>query len=71
LTPHRTTNKVVVNGKKTSHNRWPHPHLHRFLRQEQQPLTSPAGELTQATYIFTTIILGLIRDQKPDVVAEL
>ncbi|MBA7588332.1 Flap endonuclease Xni [subsurface metagenome] len=32
----------------------------------RQRLTSPAGEPTQATYIFTTAILGLIRDQKPD-----
>jgi DNA polymerase-1 len=49
-----------------------HAHIYAaFYAKMQQPLTSPAGELTQATYIFTTIILGLIRDQKPDLVAEL
>jgi Flp pilus assembly protein TadD len=29
LTPHRTTNKVVINDKKALHNRWPRPHLRR------------------------------------------
>jgi DNA polymerase-1 len=31
-----------------------------------QRLTSPAGEPTKATYIFTTTLLGLIKNQKPD-----
>ena len=40
------------------------PTIHAaFYAKMQQQLTSPAGEPTQATYIFTTIILGLIRDQ--------
>jgi len=29
-------------------------------------LTSPSGEPTQATYIFSTAVLGLVRNQKPD-----
>jgi DNA polymerase-1 len=32
----------------------------------RQRLTSPAGEPTKATYIFTTAVLGLIKNQKPD-----
>ena len=31
-----------------------------------QRLTSPSGEPTKATYIFTTTLLGLIKNQKPD-----
>ena len=31
-----------------------------------RPLTSPAGEPTKATYIFTNTLLGLIKNQKPD-----
>ena len=32
----------------------------------RQQLTSPSGEPTKATYIFTTALLGLIRRQNPD-----
>jgi DNA polymerase-1 len=32
----------------------------------KQQLTSPAGEPTKATYIFTMALLGLIEKQKPD-----
>ena len=40
------------------------------MRQQPKPIfTSPSGEPTQATYIFTTVILGLIRRQKPDMLA--
>ena len=34
-----------------------------------QRLTSPSGEPTKATYIFTTAIVGLIQRQKPDMLA--
>ncbi len=40
-----------------------------YYAKMRQPLTSPTGEPTQATYIFTTAILGLIRDQNPDLLA--
>jgi len=33
----------------------------------KQQLTSPSGEPTKATYIFTTALVGLIEKQKPDV----
>jgi DNA polymerase-1 len=47
-----------------------HAHIYAaYYAPMQQQLTSPAGEPTKATYIFTTIILGLIRDQKPDLLA--
>jgi DNA polymerase-1 len=40
------------------------------MRQQPKPIfTSPSGEPTQATYIFTMAILGLIRRQKPDMLA--
>jgi len=32
----------------------------------RQQLTSPSGEPTKAVYIFTTMLLGLMRRQKPD-----
>jgi len=32
----------------------------------RQQLTSPAGEPTKATYIFTALLYGLIRNQSPD-----
>ena len=32
-------------------------------------LTSPAGEPTKATYIFTTILLKLLKEKKPDLLA--
>ena len=35
----------------------------------RQRLTSPSGEPTKATYIFTTAILGLLQRQKPDLLA--
>ena len=35
----------------------------------RQRLTSPSGEPTKATYIFTTAMLGLIQRQKPDMLA--
>src|SRR5262245_30308293 len=34
-----------------------------------QNLTSPSGEPTRATYVFTNMFLRLARDQKPDYLA--
>ncbi|MDD5459489.1 MAG: 5'-3' exonuclease H3TH domain-containing protein, partial [Phycisphaerae bacterium] len=44
-----------------------HSHIYAaYYAPMRQNLTSPAGEPTKATYIFTTIILGLIERKKPD-----
>jgi 5'-3' exonuclease len=43
-----------------------HAHIYAAYYAKMRPLTSPSGEPTQATYIFTTAILGLIKNQKPD-----
>ncbi len=44
-----------------------HAHIYAaYFAPMRQRLTSPSGEPTKATYIFTTAILGLIRDRKPD-----
>jgi DNA polymerase-1 len=43
-----------------------HAHIYAAYFAKMQQLTSPAGEPTQATSIFTTAILGLIKSQKPD-----
>jgi DNA polymerase-1 len=43
-----------------------HAHIYAAYWAPMRPLTSPAGEPTKATYIFTTIVLGLIRNKKPD-----
>jgi len=46
-----------------------HAHIYAAHYAPMRPLTSPSGEPTKATYIFTTAILGLIRNQKPDMLA--
>jgi DNA polymerase I len=43
-----------------------HAHIYAAYYAPMRPLTSPAGEPTKATYIFTTAILGLLERQKPD-----
>ena len=47
-----------------------HAHIYAaYYAPMRQTLTSPAGEPTKATYIFTTALLGLIDRQKPDLLA--
>lgn len=46
-----------------------HAHIYAAYYAIMSPLTSPAGEPTKATYIFTTAIVGLIQRQKPDMLA--
>jgi len=42
-------------------------HVHRaFSAPIQHQFTSPSGEPTTATYIFTTFLVKLLREQKPD-----
>jgi len=44
-----------------------HAHIYAaYYAPMSRQLTSPAGEPTKATYIFTMALLGLIRNQKPD-----
>ena len=44
-----------------------HAHIYAaYYAPMSQQLTSPAGEPTKATYIFTMAVLGLIHNQKPD-----
>ncbi|MCK4753311.1 MAG: DNA polymerase I [Planctomycetes bacterium] len=43
-----------------------HAHIYAAYYAPMRPLTSPSGEPTKATYIFTTAILGLIKNHKPD-----
>ena len=44
-----------------------HSHIYAaYFAPMRQKLTSPAGEPTKATYIFTTAIVGLIARHKPD-----
>jgi DNA polymerase-1 len=47
-----------------------HAHIYAaYFAPMRQSLTSPAGEPTKATYIFTMAVLGLIQRQKPDLLA--
>ncbi len=47
-----------------------HAHIYAaFYAPMSQRLTSPSGEPTKATYIFTTTLFGLIQRQKPDMLA--
>jgi len=44
-----------------------HAHIYAaYYAPMRQRLTSPAGEPTKATYIFTTVLLGLLGRNKPD-----
>jgi DNA polymerase-1 len=47
-----------------------HAHIYAaYYAPMRQQLSSPTGEPTKATYIFTTALLGLIEKHKPDMVA--
>ena len=47
-----------------------HAHIYAaYFAPMRQQLTSPSGEPTKATYIFTAAILGLIQRLKPDMLA--
>lgn len=47
-----------------------HAHIYAaYYAPMRQKLTSPSGEPTKATYIFTTALFGLIQRQKPDMLA--
>jgi DNA polymerase-1 len=47
-----------------------HAHIYAaYYAPMRQRLTSPSGEPTKATYIFTTALFGLINRQKPDMLA--
>ena len=44
-----------------------HAHIYAaYFAPMRQRLTSPSGEPTKATYIFTSAILGLMKNKKPD-----
>ena len=43
-----------------------HAHIYAAYFAPMRPLTSPAGEPTKATYVFTSTLLGLIERVKPD-----
>jgi DNA polymerase-1 len=43
-----------------------HAHIYAAYFARMRPLTSPTGEATKATYIFTAAVLGLIQRHKPD-----
>jgi len=46
-----------------------HAHIYAAYYARMHELTSPSGEPTQAVLIFTTVILGLIKNHKPDMLA--
>ncbi len=46
-----------------------HSQIFRAYYAPFRALTSPAGEPTRATYVFTTMLLNLVRDHKPDYLA--
>jgi len=47
-----------------------HAHIYAaYFAPMRQKLTSPTGEPTNATYIFTMAVLGLIQRQNPDMLA--
>jgi DNA polymerase-1 len=43
-----------------------HAHIYAAYFAPMSPLTSPAGEPTKATYVFTSALLGLIERVKPN-----
>ncbi|MBN1444182.1 MAG: DNA polymerase I [Planctomycetes bacterium] len=46
-----------------------HAQIFRAYYAPFRPLTSPAGEPTKAVYVFTQMVLGILRDKKPDYLA--
>ncbi|MCC6422852.1 MAG: DNA polymerase I [Phycisphaerales bacterium] len=46
-----------------------HAHIYRSYFAPFRDLTSPAGEPTKATYVFTQMLLNLVRQRKPDYLA--
>jgi len=43
-----------------------HAHIYAAYYAPMRPLTSPTGEPTKAVFVFTTMLLGLLERQKPD-----
>src|SRR3982751_3742728 len=46
-----------------------HAHIYRAYFAPFRDLTSPSGEPTKATYVFTQMLLNLIEQRKPDYLA--
>ena len=46
-----------------------HAQIFRAYYAPFPPLTSPDGEPTKATYVFTQMVLNILRDKKPDYLA--
>ena len=53
----KTKNLYIIDG---------HAHIYAAYYAPMRPLTSPAGEPTKASYIFTTALLGLMKRDEPD-----
>jgi len=64
------TAPTVKNMAKTLYIIDGHAHIYAaYYAPMRQQLSSPSGEPTKATFIFTTALMGLIEKQKPDMVA--
>ena len=46
-----------------------HAHIYRAFYAPFRELTSPTGEPTKATFVFTQMLLNLIEQRKPDYLA--
>src|ERR1051326_3394398 len=46
-----------------------HAHIYRAYFAPFRDLTSPSGEPTKATYVFTQMLLNLVSQRKPDYLA--
>src|SRR5688572_3147588 len=46
-----------------------HAHIYRSYFAPFRDLTSPAGEPTKATFVFTQMLLSLVEQRKPDYLA--
>src|SRR6478672_8804483 len=55
-----TKNFYIIDG---------HAHIYRAYFAPFRDLTSPTGEPTKATYVFTQMLLNLIEQRKPDYLA--
>ncbi len=45
-----------------------HAHIYAAYYAPMRPLTSPSGEPTKATYVFTSMLIGLLSRERPDMV---
>src|SRR5688500_11376038 len=66
---HRRANPPTFMARKSFYIIDGHAHIYRAYFAPFRDLTSPTGEPTKATFVFTQMLLNLIDQRKPDYLA--